>query len=182
MSLAIPDADELPSIVYGENLRRHCEVAALVLAHLDNTSQSRHYVREAIRQASHQVSEVRGGTNRLKAKWMSAEARVQMESGDASRLVAEHTVPVSVILDRVMKGWQADPTVDFIERLVRRYSMQAVITQREDALLKEKNLLLRMPADWDGADLHARYRLVGIELEPNRYAQLAKWTRRAEAG
>ena len=40
------------------------------------------------------------------------------------------------------------------------------ITQDEDARLKRAGLVKTMPANWDGHDIYARYRAVGIEIEP----------------
>ena len=89
-------------ILYEENLKEHCEVAALILRTLPSTSNTRDHVKAAIRKASNQVSSVRGGNNHIKAFYMSSAAEAQMLLGKFDNLIGEHLVPVKVLVTKIL--------------------------------------------------------------------------------
>jgi hypothetical protein len=56
-------------------------------------------------------------------------------------------------------------TVEFILSLLNEYWQVATITTEENSRLKRN----KMPGDWDKKEIHARYKLAGIELQKNPY-------------
>ena len=173
MNTEINNESEEP-IIYQQNLKEHCEVAALILRTLPSTSNTRHHVKAAIRQASHQVSSVRGGNNHVKAAHMSTAAYAQMQLGQFDQLIAEHMVPVKVVVDKVLTLPIDRITWAEIRDMVVKFSRMALITEKEDDSLTMAGLAACMPANWDGMDLYARYNIVGIELKVNEYSSLRR--------
>jgi len=90
-----------------------------------------------------------------------------MNARDYAGLVFEHLVPKSRYIqepcERLAKDDKEKLTVEFIEGLLRRYWHLATITKDEDELLSRN----AMPDDWDGEDIRARYKRVGIDLIEN---------------
>jgi len=64
-------------------------------------------------------------------------------------------------------------TEESVTDLLTRWFTVVVVTREEHARLNASGLRSTMPPDWDGSDVFARYRGVGIEL-PNRGFQLNK--------
>ena len=56
--------------------------------------------------------------------------------------------------------------IDGLVRLVAQFSVMALITKVEDERLRATKLQSKMPLDWDGKDMFARYKAVGIVVEP----------------
>jgi hypothetical protein len=173
-SMASGESFEQPKIVYEQNLRSHCEVAALILCNLPSTSPSRHHVKAAIRHASHQVSAVRGGNNKIKAQFMSLGAELQMGSLKFDGLIAEHLVPIKVIASKVLHLPTESISWERIRDIVVRYSAMALVTIEEDLHLKSLGLLSSMPANWDGENRLARYEVANIALKENTFSALKK--------
>lgn len=48
--------------------------------------------------------------------------------------------------------------------LLPLYSNIVIVTEEEDRRLREAKLTSCMPKDWDGVDIFARYKVVGIEI------------------
>lgn len=74
----------------------------------------------------------------------------------------EHVVPVSVIVNKVSE--LKKPTEEEIVKIVKEWTIIAAITQEEDADLRKGKLSKTMPKNWNGCDLFARYRKVGIQV------------------
>ena len=163
-------------ILYEENLKEHCEVAALILRTLPSTSNTRDHVKAAIRKASNQVSSVRGGNNHIKAFYMSSAAEAQMLLGKFDNLIGEHLVPVKVLVTKILS--LPPQTIEWkdVREVVVQFSKMALITKAEDEILSSAGLLANMPIGWDGSDLLARYTAVGIDLKVNQYSSLRRST------
>ena len=172
--MATNENSDQPKIIYEQNLRAHCEVAALVLRNLPSSSPSRHHVKAAIRHASHQVSAVRGGNNKIKAQFMSSGAELQMGFKKFDGLIAEHLVPVKVIAAMVLNLPVEEVTWEKISAIVIRYSVMALVTVKEDLHLKSLDLVSSMPANWDGENRMARYEFANIPLKANTFSALKK--------
>ena len=56
------------------------------------------------------------------------------------------------------------PTEEEIVKIVKEWTIIAAITQEEDADLRKEKLSKTMPKNWNGCDLFARYRKVGIQV------------------
>jgi hypothetical protein len=75
----------------------------------------------------------------------------------------EHTVPLKVIVNRIMdmESLTAEAVVD----LLLRWYVVRLVTHEEDARLTRKGLRFSMPSGWDNSDIFARYAAVGIEAD-----------------
>ena len=154
-----------------EGFHRHCEVAALILTKLPIDPHTKHHISEAIRAASNKVTTI-PGDGKESAPFMSKAAGDQMRTGNFLNLRFEHVVPISLINERVLE--REDVTPQKIEEIVLKLSVLSVITLHEHEKLKAAGLNQKMPVDWDGEDLFARYRTVGIKWIANEYKQLIK--------
>lgn len=74
------------------------------------------------------------------------------------RLICEHVVPFNVIVEKFFEN----PTKDNFLKL-HSLDVVCIITKEEDARLKG-DLNDKMPADWDGKDIWARYKEAEIEI------------------
>lgn len=99
---------------------------------------------------------------------VAAEALLAANPG--ARLVADHAIPVSLSLREFECLEQ--PSLDALVALVARYAVMVLITLDEDARLRAAGLVKAMPSDWDGQELLARYRQVGIPIKPGQALQL----------
>jgi hypothetical protein len=98
---------------------------------------------------------------------ISAAALVQVDVKDYQNLVYEHLVPKNLYIQRPCEELAAEGrlTVDFVLALLEKYWRVATITKAEDSRLHPT----KMPENWDGADLFARYNAVGIRLQLNPF-------------
>ena len=140
-------------------------VAVLPIATLDCTIASQ-MIREGIRKLHDCATSSRGHGKYLgHAHWSRAALKHLEQNGGATSgitklLAHEHVVPVGIVVSELLKGGQK--TEIEIEKLILRLSVVAIITREEEALLSEAKLRSRMPDDWDGHDIWARYRAVGL--------------------
>lgn len=77
-----------------------------------------------------------------------------------SSTIREHPVPVSELNKRLAKI----DTAEEMMALLPLYSNIVIVTEEEDRRLREAKLTSCMPKDWDGIDIFARYKVVGIEI------------------
>ena len=87
--------------------------------------------------------------------------------GNVKGLVFEHIVPKKKYIQGVCEEQARQGTLQEgnIEELLRKYFHCALVTSEEDArLLKNK-----MPTDWDGKDIFARYKKAGIKWNSNPF-------------
>jgi hypothetical protein len=108
------------------------------------------------------LSNATEGTKYDKADYESPEARRKIEAGDRSGLIYEHMVPKQLYIQAacVEHAKAGALTEAFIDDLLKRYWKTAIVTRGEAARLYAR----RMPDDWDGTDVHARYIKAGIDL------------------
>lgn len=89
----------------------------------------------------------------------------KLMSKERGGLIYEHMVPKEEYINSVcIKGLLEKKriTPDFIENLLEKYWKIAIITQDEDTKLPK----MKMPQNWDGVDIFARYKEAGINLIP----------------
>ena len=86
------------------------------------------------------------------------------KSGDEKygSLVHEHAVPRKEVRHRLFH--LVKPTPASVAKILDIFGFGVVVTKLEDATLVKAGLSSKMPADWDGHDVFARYKAVGIEL------------------
>ena len=73
----------------------------------------------------------------------------------------EHVVPRRVIIESLLALDSA--TYDIVRERLERWCIAAVVSKEEDQRLCAAGLNHRMPIDWDGTDVWARYRVAGIQ-------------------
>lgn len=76
------------------------------------------------------------------------------------QIIAEHPVPMKVIIQKILD--EANSPSDCKE-ILRHWSRITIVTREEDARLNAKHQTC-MPDDWDGIDIWARYKKTGIEV------------------
>ncbi|MDD2179444.1 hypothetical protein OIN59_18560 [Acidovorax sp. D2M1] len=141
----------------------HCRVAALLLRELPSNPHTNHHIRSAIREAS---VAIRGKHQKFpkNVDFYSTAARDQLTYGDASGLVREHVVPVSIISKKIFE--LNNPIEINIINIVHEWTILALITHKEHELLRENGLYDKMPKNWCGVDKFSRYKELAIELFP----------------
>ena len=103
-----------------------------------------------------------------KTNWISQDALAQIESGDYTDLVFEHLVPKQKYIQDPCErlAMEGRLTLDYVIDLLSKYWHMATITKEEDSKLSRRSL----PDDWDGSDIHVRYKNACISnLIPNPY-------------
>ncbi len=96
---------------------------------------------------------------------ISVAALQRLKNKQKGGLVFEHVVPKRWLIqapceEQARKG---ELTVAFVLSLLEKYWILATITTEEDRLLTRGS----MPGGWDGGDVRARYKMVGIDLQDN---------------
>jgi hypothetical protein len=151
--------NRVPAAVGVVNL---CEVASHLLKTMPVNAATKHAVRVVLRSAVNKsCPDYRGNDNKKNVRFISHSAAVARSSKDVP-VVADHAVPLSLLLDEVYKKRIVETTA--LVELVSLYSVMALVTREEDSLLRKRGLAKRMPEDWDGKDALARYRAAGISL------------------
>ena len=76
--------------------------------------------------------------------------------------LVEHAVPYTVIVNQLMdmKHLTAEAVTNVLKRL---YSVR-LVTKKEDVRLRNSGLRYKMPDNWNGKDIFARYKAVGIKI------------------
>ena len=140
-------------------------VASADLSNLDRTI-ARQMLGEGIRKLHDRAVSFRGqGKFRGHAHWSCTALALLRNNGGTERgikklLSHEHVVPVNVVLDILLRN--ASATIDDMEGLIRRFSVVAIITREEEAIVSKGGLKNKMPEHWDGNDVWARYKQVGL--------------------
>ena len=140
-------------------------ILLLIRLHRENKLHER-VVRQVIKGACWWVSNKQGKKDKC-ALWSKAarQIRIEREVWDAQLgLIHEHLVPRNVIEEQIMN--LNLPTADAVGFLLA-LSTVCVVTKEEDEALRKDGLRNNMTAQWKpGDDLFARYKAVGIALEP----------------
>lgn len=101
--------------------------------------------------------------------FISKNAGKLIKSNSEEAVMVDHSIPVSVLRNRLIEKWKASPqglSVEQIQRFLRRYHRRGVITYDEDERLSRKGLMAKMPEDWkfSGCSICARYDAVKIKM------------------
>lgn len=97
--------------------------------------------------------------------WSGNTSKLASKTRDPKAVVKEHVIPLNVITDKLKTLARDNKTSKFdIKNVLDKYIIFATITKEEDALLREAKLTSTMPDDWNGKDLWARYKKVGIKM------------------
>ena len=98
----------------------------------------------------------------LQGDYYTEEALNKIENNDFTGLIYEHMIPKSTYIQKpcVEMARNGKLTVQIIIELLSKYWKIAVITKEQDKLLSRT----KMPDDWDGEDIFARYRRANIYL------------------
>lgn len=109
----------------------------------------------------------RGKNKYHKTHWISQAALIQIQSNSFTKLVFEHIVPKNVYIQSPCetRARNGTLTLDFILETLKQHWQLATVTADEDKKLARRV----MPVGWDGKDMLARYRDVGVTLLPNPY-------------
>ena len=147
-------------------IKNLCEVAHHILKKMPINAATKFAVRTIIREAVNKSNPgYKGNNNRKNCRYISSGAK-SLTSNKKEDLVADHAVPISLLLEEIYKE-KDSITLDQLVKLLEKYSAMTLITRNEDNLLIEKGLAKKMPIGWDGEDIFARYKEAGIEVEPN---------------
>ena len=76
------------------------------------------------------------------------------------QIIVEHPVPMKVIIQDMLDNATSK---EHCLEILHKWSRITIVTKEEDARLN-KNYQTKMPEDWDGIDVWARYRKVGIKV------------------
>jgi hypothetical protein len=118
---------------------------------------------KALREPVHFLWERRFGSKMRAAKYRSIGARgLKFGTGN---LVYDHAIPFRFLQQKLM-SWDPDGG-EALEAILARYDTVVLISKEENAKLNSAGLGRTMPDGWDKTEPLARYRAVGIELEPN---------------
>ena len=86
------------------------------------------------------------------------------------RLTHEHTIPLSLLAEKVLNLETDDR--EAIREVFGVHCRAALVTKEEDRKLNSAKLRSAMPSNWSfGGDMLARYSVVGIELLPPSLSQ-----------
>ncbi|GIU15226.1 MULTISPECIES: hypothetical protein [unclassified Shewanella] len=121
----------------------------------------------AIRKLHDSASSFRGEKKYLGHPGWSNEALAILDAHDGaitrctSKLRHEHIVPISVVVEKLLSYPKNTPLETF-KKIILKYAAVVIISSDEDALFREYKLQKTMPANWDGKDVFARYKIVGL--------------------
>ena len=144
-----------------EGLKVHCRVASKMIKDFKLTPHSNHHIRSAIREATKKVDNLKT-LNRRKAHYISKEAFKVIKGKKPDKLISEHTIPVSYIVDVVKQ--MSDPTTANIRDLVTELTIITIITESENSDI-HKDFVKKMPEGWSrGDNVFDRYKGTNIEV------------------
>ena len=85
----------------------------------------------------------------------------------------EHAIPLRVVLRELYKLKNINP--DVLKEYFERYLVSVLITKDEQKLLdsSEHKIKDKMPPEWDGKDVFARFLKVGIKIQERHSNQFA---------
>lgn len=78
--------------------------------------------------------------------------------------VIDHPYPCNLLGTDLLLLPEADLRVNYVKYLLWNYAGFAWVTKEERDRLRQAELHDRMPSDWDGVDIFARYKSCGIHL------------------
>jgi hypothetical protein len=103
-----------------------------------------------------------GRNKHLIADFYSKNALEIIGRKENKGLVFEHMIPKDRFQKECLKRAENNElTLEYIVNELNRYWHIAIITKEEDALLSKTR---KMPDSWDNVEIHARYKLINLEL------------------
>ncbi len=96
----------------------------------------------------------------LDMHFISRDALSSIKKKSNISLIKDHIVPIKVIHGILQTD--INRSEENIERLLKKYYRIGVITKEEDHKLNNLQLKSKMPDDWDGNDVYARYKRADI--------------------
>lgn len=115
------------------------------------------------REAVHFLWELREGPKLAEARRHSLAARMQRRVGDPAGLEYDHAIPVACFMP-ILRRSAASP--EQMLQSLKTYVHPVVLTAAEHSLLAAQGLRSKLPARCELHDVLARYREVGVEVEP----------------
>lgn len=98
--------------------------------------------------------------------WYSMGCIERLKSGIDFKVIREHPVPVDVVINKLIDlKSNGHLTLEAATEIISKYVHICVVTRDEDKMLRDAHLNNRMPADWDGENIWARYEAVGIKWQ-----------------
>lgn len=82
---------------------------------------------------------------------------------DVKERDVEHVAPISVIVGLLMSS--KPPNEGEVRNILNKYYRIMLVTKDEQRNLRSLGRASKMPSDWDGKDIWARYRIAGIEFD-----------------
>lgn len=110
---------------------------------------------------------IQGKYNIYSTDYVSEKALLQLQKKDKSNLIYEHMIPKNLYIQRpCIEAAKAGKcyTLFEIENLLNKYWYIALITKEENNILNSLKLRTKMPKNWDGKNIFARYECAKISL------------------
>ena len=146
-------------------IRNLCAVALHLYEHMPVNAATKFAIRTVLREAVNKSNpEYKGNNNRKNCRYISLAAEVLLSDANAD-LVSDHAIPISLLLKEFYAV--GAHSLDELVALVGKYSLMVLITDAEDDRLAEDGLVKKMPDDWDGQDVLARYATARITVKLN---------------
>jgi hypothetical protein len=98
--------------------------------------------------------------------FISEAAYKQLIAGNTSNLVYEHMVPKTKYIQEPLEKEAMNNQLNYekVFHTLNKYWFTCLITKDEDKKLNSLNLRNKMPSDWDGLNIFARYSAAKIKL------------------
>ena len=93
-------------------------------------------------------------------QWWSKES-LRTFKNQTTGFIHEHVVPKKLMRESLMSLKNLSP--ESIHHYLETHCIGVVVTKEEDIKLNKAGLNSKMPVDWDGKDVWARYQAVGIK-------------------
>ena len=74
------------------------------------------------------------------------------------KLRHEHLIPLKYLIRNKLFKLTTDHSLVEVMNQINTFSVVAIITKEEDAILNKSKIKSKMPQDWDGIDIFARYK------------------------
>jgi len=127
----------------------------------------RQMVNLGIRKLHDAASSHRGnGKYKGHSAWSKSALSILIKNNDSMTgitkyLSHEHVVPLKVVVDKIFITPKDTSIQEYVD-IINQWGVVAIITREEDLLFRTFKLSKGMPEDWDGKDVFARYRTVGL--------------------
>lgn len=98
----------------------------------------------------------------LQMHFISKDALLAIKKQSKTKLIKDHSIPIKKISEILLQQ-KGNPLEKNIEQLLLKFYSLGVITFAEDLKLNQIKLKSKMPEDWDGDAVFARYDKAGIK-------------------